>query len=57
MIETCGIGDCEPGCWTAGLAGRHFEKGEGGRSCCLGLVLGGEEEEEGLAASFCWLAE
>lgn len=56
MIETCGIGDCEPGCWTAGLAGRHFEKGEGGRSCCLGLVLGGEEEE-GLAASFCWLAK
>lgn len=59
MMETCGIGDCWPGCWTAGPAERHLEKGGGDRSCSLGLVLGEDRDgsEEGLAASLCWLTE
>lgn len=55
MMETCGVGDCEPGWGATGPAGRHLEKGEGARSCCLGLELGGEDEEGGLAAGFGWL--
>lgn len=44
-------------CWTAEPTGRHLVKGDGDRSCSLGLVLGEDKEGagEGLDGNLCWL--